>query len=178
MGSPIASVLANLFLGHYEQVCLNMYKGPSIHFYRKYVTDTFCLFSNQHKALFFEFLNSHDNITFTIEKETNNTLAFLDIFINIKDLANIITSVYRKKTFTGLLTNVLSFSSTSDKIGLIRTVFDRACKTNNTLIGFNEEVKKLSYILNKNQFPEDLIIKVVNRYHNKVNKSTAPPVDP
>ena len=79
MGSPIAPVLANLFLGNYEKLWLNECKCLSVQFYRRYVDDTFCLFNNEHEALlFFEFLNSqHDNIKFTMEKETNNTLAFL-----------------------------------------------------------------------------------------------------
>ena len=33
IGSAIASVLANLFLGHYENIWLNKYRGPSIHVY-------------------------------------------------------------------------------------------------------------------------------------------------
>ena len=44
MGSPLAPVLANLFLGHYENIWLNKYQGPSLYFYRRYVDDTFCLF--------------------------------------------------------------------------------------------------------------------------------------
>ena len=43
MGSVIAPVLASLFLGHYASLWLNRYKGPPIHFYRRYVDDTFCL---------------------------------------------------------------------------------------------------------------------------------------
>ena len=84
MSSPLAPVLTNLFLGHHDHSWLSKYKGPSIRFYRRYVDDTFCLFNNEHDAsLFFDFLNSqHDNITFTMEKESNNTLAFLDVFIN------------------------------------------------------------------------------------------------
>ena len=33
MGSPLAPVLANLFLGHYESIWLNKYQGPIVHFY-------------------------------------------------------------------------------------------------------------------------------------------------
>ena len=53
-----------------------------------------------------------------MEKEANNTLALLDVFINNKDPTNLITSVYRKKTFTGLLTNFFSFTSISYKLAL------------------------------------------------------------
>ena len=78
MGSPIAPVLANLFLGHCEQLWFNIYKGPSVHLYRRCVDHTFCLFNNEHEALlFFDFLISrNDSIKFTKEKEANYTLAF------------------------------------------------------------------------------------------------------
>ena len=88
MGSPLVPVLANLFLGQYENIWLNNYQGPSVHLYRRYVDDTFCPFNTEHGALlFFEFLNSqHSKIKFTMEKKTNKVLAFLDVYININVL--------------------------------------------------------------------------------------------
>ena len=72
MGSPLAPVLANPFLGHHEKIWLRKYLDPSVHFYRRYVDDSFCVFNTENEALlFFEFLNSqHPNIKFTIENET------------------------------------------------------------------------------------------------------------
>ena len=35
MGSPLAPVLANLFLGHHENIWLKNYQGPSNLFYRR-----------------------------------------------------------------------------------------------------------------------------------------------
>ena len=64
-----------------------------------------------------------------------------------------VTSVYRKKTFTGLLTNYFSFTSHSYKLGLIRTLAERAYKINNTWLGFHEDITKLTKILQKNLFP-------------------------
>ena len=37
MDSPLAPVLANLFLGHHENIWLKNYQGPSNVFYRRYV---------------------------------------------------------------------------------------------------------------------------------------------
>ena len=84
MGSLLAPVLANLFLGHHQNIWLKDYLGPSVHFYRRYVDDTFCVFNTENEALiFFEFLNArHSNIKYTIEKETNRSLAFLDVCID------------------------------------------------------------------------------------------------
>ena len=151
MGSPLAPVLANLFLVHHENIWLNKYQGPSLQFYRRYVDDTFCLFNNEQDALvFFDFLNSqHPNIKFTTEKESNKMLAFLDVCISNKDPCNLLTTVYRKNTFTGLPTNFYSFTSYSYKIGLIRTLIDRAYKMNNTLAKINDDVKKLFDILKR-----------------------------
>ena len=96
-----------------------------------------------------------------MEKETNNTLVFLNVFINNKDP---ITSVYRKKTNTGLLTNFLSLISFSYKLDLIRTLIDRTYNINSTLLGFSKEVKKLSNIFKKNQLLEGIINPVLNKY--------------
>ena len=66
MGSPLAPVLANLFLGHYENIWLNKYPGPTVHFYRRYVDDTFCLFNTEHDAIsFFDFIKERYSIIIT-----------------------------------------------------------------------------------------------------------------
>ena len=48
----------------------------------------------------------------------------------------------------------------------------RAYKINNTLLAFNEDVKKLSYTLKRNRFPDHLINKVIKAYLDRVNNST------
>jgi len=128
LDSPLAPVLANLFLGHHEKIWLKNYQGPFNLVYRRYVDDIFCIFDNENDAkLSFDFINSqHPNIKFTIEKESNKVLAFLDVCIDNNDPYCLKTSTNRKKTFTGLLTNFFSFTSFSYKIGLIRTLMDGA----------------------------------------------------
>ena len=162
MGSPLAPVLANLFLGHHENMWLKNYQSPSVPFYRRYVDNTFCVFNIENEAkLLFDFLNSqHSNIKFTIEKETNKILAFLDVCINNNDPSCLKTATYRKKTFTGVLTNFFSFTSFSYKVGLMRTLVDRAYKINNSLLSFSNDIKKLTHIFKKNQYPEYLINRV------------------
>ena len=157
---------------------LQNYQGPSVPFYRRYVDDTFCVFNTENEAkLFVDFLNSqHPNIKFTIEKETNKILSFLDVCINNGDPSCLKTSTYRKKTFTGLLTNFFSFTSFSYKVGLIRTLVDRASKINTSLLSFNNDIKKLTHIFKKNQYPEYLINRVVKAYLDN-NGNSAPSDD-
>ena len=84
----------------------------------------------------FEFLDSqHPNIKFTMKKETNRILAFLDVCIDNNDPSCLKISVCRTKTFTGLLSNFLNFTSFSYKVGLILTLVDRAYNINNSILG-------------------------------------------
>ena len=58
MGSLLAPVLANLFMGEHEKMWLDTF-STEILFYRRYVDDTFCLFHTESDALlFFDFINS------------------------------------------------------------------------------------------------------------------------
>ena len=77
MGSPLAPVLANLFMGHNENAWLENYKDSRILFYRRYVDDTFCVFETEQNAVsFYNYINSqHPNICFTMEKEVDHKLA-------------------------------------------------------------------------------------------------------
>ena len=115
MGSPLAPVLANLFMGHHENIWLDQYGDSEVLFYRRYVDDTFCLFHSERDAtLFFNYIN---NIHFTMERKTDHVLPFLNVLINNTDPHQSVTTVYWKKTFTGLLTSYLSFFPFTYKLG-------------------------------------------------------------
>lgn len=162
-------VLANLFMGHHERIWLENYKASSSWFYRRHVDDNVCLFDTEHDAtLFFDYINDrHPNKHFTMEKEKDKKIPFLDVLIDNSQLQSPITRVYRKKTFTGLLTNYFSFTPFSYKLGLIRALVDRTYKINNTWAGFHEDIKKLLVILRKNLFPSHILEKVIRQYITK-----------
>ena len=102
-----------------------------------------------------------------MEKEIDKKIPFLDVLIDNSQPRTRITRVYRKKTFTGLLTNYFSFTPFSYKRGLIRTLADRTYKTNNTWEGFNEDIRKLLLILRKNLFPSHIVERVIRQYITK-----------
>ena len=99
-----------------------------------------------------------------METEKNGKLPFLDVLVCNK--RNLVTSVYRKPTYTGLLTIFCSFTPSKYENGLIKTLLDRCYKINNTWIGFDKDLENLAKILNKNQFPTKLINKVTKKYLN------------
>ena len=74
-------------MGHHENIWLDQYGDSEVLFYRRYVDDTFCLFHSERDAtLFFNYINKqHPNIRFTMERETDHVLPFLDVLINNTD---------------------------------------------------------------------------------------------
>ena len=77
MGSPLAPVLANIFMGFHESKWLNEYNLNKGKFYLRYVDDILAPFDNEQYSL-----NSHPDIKSTIEKQINHSIAFLDVFIS------------------------------------------------------------------------------------------------
>ena len=77
MGSPLAPVLANIFMGFHESKRSNEYNLSKPKFYLRYVDGILAAFHNEQDPLnFLTFLNNtHPNIKFTIEKQ--NTIPWL-----------------------------------------------------------------------------------------------------
>ena len=87
MGSLLAPVLANIFMGFHKSKWLNEYNLNKPKFYLRYVHDILAAFDNEQDSL--NFLNNrHPNIKFTIEKQINHSIAFLDVFISGVDNQN------------------------------------------------------------------------------------------
>ena len=78
MGSPLAPILANLFLGFHEGKWINDYTGVKPKYYKRYVDDIIAVFENENEAqTFLDYLNEkHNNIKFTIEYEKEGQLPF------------------------------------------------------------------------------------------------------
>ena len=79
MGSPLGPSLANTFVAHYEQICLDGCPDEfKTVYYKRYVDDIFVLFrSPHHIEKFNEYLNKkHANIKFTREKRLTNHYHF------------------------------------------------------------------------------------------------------
>ena len=171
MGSPLGSILANLFMSFHEKNWIKDYKLSPITFYKRYVDDIFCLMENEIEAKqFLDYLNTkHPSIKFTMELEVNKTVPFLDILISSQD-GSFRTSVYRKSTFMGLFMNFMSFTPMYYKLGLIKTLIDRVYKICCDRKTFDLEIKKVREYLCKNSYPPHLIDKQLNKYIDKKDK--------
>ena len=63
MGSPLAPILANLFMGYYEKMWLENCQKHKPLYYKRYVDDIFAVFNNENEANeFFTYLNKNTKI--------------------------------------------------------------------------------------------------------------------
>ena len=147
------------------------YKDSQLLYYRRYVDDAFNLFHNEQDAMkSLRYLNArHPNIRFTFEAQLNGKLPFLDVLVDNSG-ASCMTSIYHKSTYTGLLTNFLSFTCFKYKVGLIYTLVDRIFKINNPTTGREKDLQQLSITLHRNSFPSHVIDKIIKGYKNKFSK--------
>ena len=168
MGSPFAPVLANIFMGFYESKWLNEHNLNKTKFYLRHVDDILATFDKEQDSLnFLRFLNKrHPNIKFTIEKQINHSITFLDIFISGINNQNLTSQTYQKLNYTGLLLNFKSFTSFSYKISLIQCLVDRLFKICNNWNFFHNDIESIESNLSKTAYPPFLIDKVIKKYIN------------
>ena len=166
MGYPLAPVLANMFMRFQESKWLNQYNRNKPKFYLRYVDGILAAFDNVQDSLnFLIFLNNrHPNIKFTIEKQNNHSIAFLDVFISGINNQNLTLQTYHKSTYTGLLLNFKSFTSFSHKISLIKCLIVRSFKICNNWNSFHNGMGNIKSNLIKNAYPPFLVDKVIKKY--------------
>ena len=107
MGSCISPIIASLYMEHVEHTAVTTFHAPPF-LWLKYVDDTFCILNKDHINDFHSRFNSIcSHIQFTIEKEHNFSLSFLDVLVkrsscngNTTTHSLLSTTIYRKPTHT------------------------------------------------------------------------------
>ena len=166
MASPLAPVLANIFMDFHESEWLNEYNLNKPKFYLRYVDDILAAIDNEQDSVnFINFLNNrHPNIKFTIEKQNNHSIAFLDVFISVVNNQKLTLQTYHKSTYTGPFLNFKSFTLFSCKISLIKCLIDRSFKICNNWNSFHNDIENIKSNLIKNIYLPFLIDKVIKKY--------------
>ena len=170
MGSPLGPTFANIFMCSLEERLLDecpLASRPLL--YGRYVDDTFLLFRGKEQAeIFLEYANGmHPNIKFTIEYENDNKLPFLDVLV-VRENERFNTTIFRKKTFTGLGTNFYSHCFFNFKLNALSTLLHRAYTLTSDWSNFHKEISYLQQYFENNCFPAKLFYRQVYRFVNKV----------
>ena len=137
--------------------------------FKRYVDDIFVMFLCQsHLKDFVNYMNTkHPNIKFTPEFEQNDFFSFLDVKIT-RNNNQLITSVFRKATFSGVFTNFKSFMPVTYKFGLVHTLLHRSFSICSSHERFHEEIVLLKEVFTKNEYPQFFIDKCIKKYLNKL----------
>ena len=173
LGSPLGPALANIFMYSFENKWLkDCSHSLKPFFYRWYVDDIFVLFSSLDQAeKFKKYLSSkHPNINFSLEKENDDCLSFLDINI-FHEKGKFFTNVYREKAFSGVYTNFNSFIPETYKTGLIESLLFRCFNLCSDFVKFHHEINILKSILYKNSYSHDFVDKCIKNVLDSILKS-------
>ena len=87
----------------------------------------------------------HQNIKFTFEEEHNNKTAFLNISVT-KVGNELQTSLFRKKTFTGVYLNFNSHLPSEYKKGLLQTLLYRTYNIYTNYTNLHQEIVYLKSV--------------------------------
>ncbi|CAF0891263.1 unnamed protein product [Didymodactylos carnosus] len=181
MGAPLAPLMAELFMQGYERKHMGKLKDIGVKYWRRYVDDTIVLLKLEETAEnVAQFLNKlHPSIKFTFEEEnaSEHTLPFLDVLV--KKTEGYTTSVYRKPSFTGLMTKWLSFIPKRYKRNAISTMVYRAFNVSSTYQILHNEFDVIRVLARKNGYPLNFVEKIIRDHFNhayttRSNKNDAP----
>ena len=146
----------------------NSFKKHILYWYR-YVDDVFAVFQGNEteiKKFVSEINNLHQNITFTYELETNNSLPFLDLKVH-RNLNNISFEIHHKNTSTDHIIPYDSYHPTTQKLSAFHSFFNRLFSIPLSVDNFNQEHNYILTLANNNGFPLNLISKLYYRHQKR-----------
>jgi hypothetical protein len=172
MGSPLAPLLAEIFLQDFEKKHQHVFDEMGIGYWKRYVDDTFVLVDPRVSPdeICARLSQCHPSIKFTVEKEKSdtNSIAFLDVLIQRQAGIQFRTQVYRKDTFSGLITKWDSFVPKSYKHNAISSMAYRAMKICSSHQALHDEFEFIRNIGLKNGYPIAFVESVIRRQLNLV----------
>ena len=153
MGLPLSPALANIYMEYFEEMTLGS-TSLKLSMWLRYVDDTFVLWPHQEDV---QTLLDHGNsirpsIQFTMEKEHDNKLRFLDVLVTYTE-QGFRWSVYRNPTFTRQCLNFNSHHPYMKK-GIIRCLHHRAKAISSDTDTYQEEMISLRHNLYRNKYSE------------------------
>ncbi|CAF1103104.1 unnamed protein product [Didymodactylos carnosus] len=171
MDAPNAPLMAELFMTDFEEKNPASIRQNGVRFWCHYVDDTFALLEKHVDPYIIAVLLSsfHLSLAFMFESEDeNNIIPFLDVQIT-RSSPGFSTKVYRKPTFTSLLTRWDSYVPDIYKRNAIGTMVYRATRICSSCKLLDEEFEKIREIAGHNGYPNRYVDKIIceklNQYY-------------
>ena len=111
----------------------------------------------------------HDNLKFTVEKESEEgCISFLDMKLIHKKDGTIESSWFRKETDTGLLLNFNSMAPNKYKRSIVANIVHRIFNSTSTWKLFHDGLQAAKQILSLNQYPENWYEPIIHKTLEKI----------
>jgi hypothetical protein len=140
MGSPLCSILAEIFLQDLEQNRLrHLLEDKKIVYYNRYIDDIFMIYDQTKitpQTILEQFNIQHKDLKFTINEEMDNQITYLDLNLTNKR-GQIEMEVYRKPTTMDLMINNSSCHPKEYKLATFKNWIHRIL-----MVPLNENNKK------------------------------------
>jgi len=139
---------------------LDKLKSSGVNLWYRYVIDIFATLNSRGDAEnILAFLNNqHPKMRLTIEHEESGQLHFMDTLVK-RCVGKNATTVYQKKTFTGVYLNWTSLTGKRFNIGLIKCLTKRVLRICTNEDDRVQQLRKVKLLLLRNQYPADVIDK-------------------
>jgi hypothetical protein len=169
MDSPLSPILADLFMEKIEEIIKKEDKENHIKFWKRYLNDVFAIIKKEGnpEEILFHANNISRTVKFTLEKEKDGFLPFLDVKITQQG-ERLITSVYRKKTDSGRYLHYESNHPRIVKEGVAACLLNRAKTHCSQLWDRRKEQEKVKSTLMSNGYSNNVLSEVLQERRQKV----------
>ena len=170
MGSPLGPTYADFYMSSLENNIMSQKNEYNPSLYLRYVDDIFTIFDSESDiARFVNNLQNSSVLKFTTETMKSNTFNFLDVKLTVDKSGCINTGVFIKPTDKGLYPNFKSHTLLRYKKSILKSLFHRAITHSSSWEEFHVEAKRLKQIFINNDFPLNLIDKVLSNVLDNYN---------
>ena len=170
MGGPLSPIISEIFLQYIELQHIEKIKQQfNLQYYGRYVDDIFIIYDNfihNCSEIVKQFNTLHPNLEFTLERENNNTLNFLDLTITRvqkKKSTKFSYKIYRKPTTSKLAIDYNSIHPYNHKWANFRFLLNRLNNIPLSRKNYNMEFQTIKDIAKFNNFPIEEIYKLNNK---------------
>ena len=159
MGSPVAPVLAELYLRKLEKTVLSENFRVPIKLYYRYVDDIFLVTSDSTPdSTILQEMNAIDNnIKFTLEPSEADKLNYLDVTV-IRKQEQLLTKWYKKKSSPLIFNRYNSYGAEKYKISLIYCMIQRIQKIVSPEY-IKDDLTKLKKAFENSGYPDSVLRK-------------------